>query len=175
MDGKSLTIQERALISRKRVIAESIARKREAKLSTLNTLERFRKGIAPQRDTELVNACLRINHKICELKQNWLPQFLFKQYEGPLFHVEGTSEAILYNYIPDTPENVHVVYERHVIVNYTGMRVRLENYLAVDIPEHCEFICSQVKVFSTDLVSTQDSFLAEVFAERIEFYAHYKR
>jgi len=156
-------------------IAESIARKREAKGRTLEMLERFRKDIAPGRDAELVKACLRISRKIVELKQKWVPQFLFTQTDGPLFHVEDSSEAILYNYIPRTDKNVYVVYERNIVVNYTGLVTRLKNWSAVEIPNDCEFVCNNVQVFSTDLVSTRDTLLAELFAERIDFYSKYKR
>lgn len=156
-------------------IAESIARKREAKGRTLEMLERFRKDIAPGRDAELVKACLRIRAKIVELKQKWVPQFLFTQMDGPLFHIEGTSEATLYNYIPCTDKNVYVVYERNIVVNFTGLMTRLKNWSAVDIPTDCEFVCNNVRIFGTDLVSTRDPLLAELFAERIDFYSKYTR
>lgn len=161
--------------ARKQQIAESIARKREAKGRTLEMLERFRKDIAPGRDAELVKACLRIHKKIVELKQKWVPQFLFQQVDGPLFHIEGSSEAILFNYIPRTDKNVYVVYERNVVVNYTGLVTRLKNWHAVEVPTDCQFVCNNVQVFSTDLVSTHDPLLAELFAERIDFYSKYKR
>lgn len=156
-------------------IVEAIAHKHAAKASTLDMLERFRTDIAPGRDAELVKACLRIKRKIVELRQKWLPQFLFYQVNGPLFHIEGTSPAILYNYIPETDGNVYAVYERNVIVNYTGLELRLKNWNAVDIPSDCEFVCNEVVIFNTDLVSTHDPLLAELFSQRIEFYSKYKR
>lgn len=159
----------------RKAIATRIAQMRASKLATLKMLERFHDGVGPNRDADLVKACQRINRKICEQNQTWLPKFLFRQVDGPLFHVEGTSRAILYNYIPNTEENVYAVYERNVIANYTGMVERLSIWHASDIPTDCEFICDNAKIFNTDIVSTHDTFLAEVFAQRIAFYAHYKR
>lgn len=159
----------------KQLVAARIARLRASKYATLDMLQRFHTGVGPNRDADLVRACTRINHKICELNQSWLPKFIFAQHIGPLFHVEGTSTAILYNYIPDTDKNVYAVYERKVIVNYSGLVERLANWHAVDIPTDCEFICADAKIFNTDIVATQDTFLAEVFAQRIAFYSKYKR
>jgi hypothetical protein len=159
----------------KSAVAARLARVHMSKLETLNMLERFHKGVGPNRDADLVKACARIRHKICELNQSWLPKFLFKQPEGALFHVDGDSTAILYNYIPETDRNVFAVYERNVLVNYTGLQFRLRTMKAVDIPTDCEFICMNAKIFNTDIVSTHDSFLAEVYAQRIDFYSKHKR
>lgn len=166
---------ERALADRKRVVAEVLAKKRDARQRTLDMLKRFRTDLAPGRDAELVKACLRIRRKIVDENYKWLPKFLFNQHDGPLFYVEGTSTATLFNYIPNTDQNVYAVYERNVVVNYTGLDLRLTNWNAVDIPDDCEFICTNVVIFDTDLVATRDSLLAELFAQRIDFYSKYKR
>lgn len=159
----------------RQAIATRVAQMKASKLATLSMLKRFHNGVGPNRDADLVKACQRINRKICEQNQTWLPKFLFRPVDGPMFHVEGTSTAILYNYIPDTDANVYAVYERNVVANYTGMIERLANWHAVDIPTDCEYICTDTIIFNTDIVSTHDTFLAEVFAQRIAFYAQYKR
>ena len=175
MENTKPSQSERALANRKRVVAEVLAKKRDARQRTLDMLQRFRTDLAPGRDAELVKACLRIRHKIIDQNYKWLPKFIFNQYDGPLFYVEGGSTATLYNYIPNTAENVYVVYERNVIVNYTGLELRLTHWHAVDVPDDCEFICTCTTIFETDLVSTRDPLLAELFAQRIEFYSKYKR
>ena len=159
----------------KNVIQARIAKMRASKLETMKMLERFHVGVGPNRDADLVRACERIHNKICNLNQTWLPKFLFRPVDGPLFHVDGTSSAILYNYIPKTDANVYAVYERRIIVNYTGMIERLGSWHATDLPTDCEFICADTKIFNTDIVSTHDTFLAEVFAQRIDFYSKHKR
>lgn len=159
----------------RQAIATRIAQMKASKTATRNMLERFHNGVGPNRDADLVKACQRINRKICELNQTWLPKFLFRQVDGPMFYVEGTSTAILYNYIPDTDKNVFAVYERNVVANYTGMIARLAHWHAVDVPTDCEYICTDTKIFNTDIVATHDTFLGEVFAQRIAFYERYKR
>nr|DAF93463.1 MAG TPA: hypothetical protein [Myoviridae sp. ctshb19] len=147
---------------------------RAAMERSLALLQHLVGGAAFRQDQNLLEFVHSIRKKILVKKQGWLPQKYFKEQPTNLFWVEGTSLAILYNYIPRGNANVYHVTYTSPLVNLTRMimAMRWSKAEAIGNVRHCQFVCEKTNVFTdTDLVWTTDRQLFEKHRAKIEFFA----
>lgn len=154
---------------------DALAEKRTALRNADRVLSQLAEGAAYGRDTGLREYVAKLRKRIVIEKQGWLPQKHFLERPANLFWVEGTSRAILYNYIPRGEANVYQVAYANVMVNLTRIKMVMEWEKAEDVraQSRCQFVCDDTQVFmGTDLVWTHNTFLSLMHKDRIEFFAN---
>lgn len=140
---------------------------------TLRLIEYQIDGARFNRDSDLVKHAVSLRRKIMCRNGKWLPKFVFRDRPEHLFWIEGTSRAVLYNYIPETDENVYLAADAEFILHYDILINRLK--FVKDVPTFGRAICTNVVVFDNDLVSTRDPVLAEAHASKIQHFQKHKR
>jgi hypothetical protein len=155
-------------------IATVCARKGEIYASTSMILKQLVDGATFGRDRAVVEYTLKLRKKILVLKQKWLTQKVFLEQPANLFWVEGSSLAILHNYIPRGQRNVYHVAYTQPLMNLTRVRMMLNWARSTEVlaTNRCQFVCDKTHVFTdTDLVHTHDPFLSSKHKAKIEFFA----
>lgn len=150
------------------------ARKGDIYASTSMILRKLVDGATFGRDRAVVEYTLKLRKKILVLKQKWLTQKVFLEQPSNLFWVEGSSQAILYNYIPRGQRNVYHVSYTQPLMNLTRVQMLLNWARSAEVAANnrCQFVCDKTHVFTeTDLVYTHDPFLSSKHKAKIEFFA----
>ena len=153
---------------------EFFSKKREVTQKISVTLDGLVSGAAFRRDQNLVEYVTKLRKRMVIEREGTVPQRHFLERPGNLFWIEGTSLALLYNYIPRGQANVYQVAYANPLVNLTRLQMALLWARAEQIQSmnRCMFVCEKAHVFtSTDLVHTRCPELAEKYAERISFFA----
>lgn len=136
---------------------------------TLLQMIRHFDGAELDRDYDLRTYAKKIRRDIMEKNGRWLPKYVFRDRPFHLFWVEGTSKAILYNYIPVTDKNVYRVADAELILHYDVLINKLQ--FVKDTPRFGRVLCENTMVFDTDLVSTTDPVLKERHAQGIAYFS----
>lgn len=165
---RRLTVED---IAKKRVANRIMQARKRCKL-TWEVLHKHFDGARLDRDYDLRTYARSIQHSIMNDKGRWLPKYIFRDRPTHLFWVDGTSKAILYNFIPKTDANVYLVADASLIVNYDILCNKL--LFVKEMPNRGRFICENTIVYSCDIVQTNDPAIAEHNAEKIAHFAKYK-
>lgn len=158
-------------IAKKRVANRIMQARKRCKI-TWDVLQKHFVGVQFQRDYDLRTYARSIQHSIMNDKGRWLPKYIFRDRPAHLFWIEGTSQAVLYNYIPKTDANVYLVADTSLIVNYDILCNKL--LFVKDMPNRCRFICENTVVYPCDIVQTTNPAHAEHNADKIAHFAKYK-